>query len=96
MHLSNAYRTGYYENKPEIATYVELSYTCEGEEAVTRQAQTLSAAQELAHQANLFWDTPLEKELFLHDVLCEETVYLAESPDPYSAAGPLLEGHAVC
>lgn len=87
--LSGAYRVGYYQNKPQEAIYIELSYTM----PVSAQRDTVQAAGHMAEKA---LGDELQREWILHDLLCQKTVYDAEGPNAHNAYGALVEGRAVC
>lgn len=87
--LSDAYRVGYYQNKPQEAIYIELSYTM----PVVAQRETVQAAGNLAEQAV---GDELQREWILHDLLCRQTTYDMEAANAHNAYGALVEGRAVC
>ena len=87
--LSGAYRVGYYQNKPQEAIYIELSYTM----PIPAQRETVQAAGHMAEQAA---GDEWQREETLHDLLCQQTTYDMEAGNAHNAYGALVEGRAVC
>lgn len=87
--LSGAYRVGYYQSKPQEAIYIEMSYTM----PISAQRDTVQAAGHMAQQAT---GDEVQREIYLHDLLCLQTTYDMDAANAHSAYGALVEGRAVC
>ncbi len=87
--LSGAYRVGYYQSKPQEAIYIEMSYTM----PISAQRDTVQAAGHMAQQAA---GDEVQREIYLHDLLCLQTTYDMDAANAHSAYGALVEGRAVC
>lgn len=80
---------GYLQSKPDEASYIHFSYIM----PVERQDEMIRTAQQWAEQAQ---GDAFERELFLHDLLCRQTVYDSSAVHAHSAFGALMDGRAVC
>ncbi len=88
FHLDRNYSVGYYQLRPDRATYVEPSYRVDAAQAAGLRA-TLYA------QAYLLADAD-SSPLALHDHICAAASYGGETELRHTAAGALLEGQATC
>jgi hypothetical protein len=84
----------YYRNKPEEATDILMEYTMTAEEEQSILEDLFGTAQRMVDSApteNLF-----ERELYLHDALCDLVTYDLTTYSNSTAAVALLEGKATC
>ncbi len=88
FHLDRNYSVGYYQLRPDQATYVEPTYRLDAAQAAELRAV-------LYAQAYLLADAD-PSPLALHDHLCETVSYGGETELRHTAAGALLEGRATC
>jgi len=91
--LQNEYALGYYQHRPEVATYAELRYIVTGEALHSLRRALLSAAVELVHGMT---GDDFARELALHDALCARVSYDLSAPNAHNAYGALVEGRAAC
>ena len=67
-------------------------------DAATCRRQTddlLEKAREIVAQADSLPDA-YDQELYFHDYICQNTIYLTQEDDGYTAYNALVEGRAVC
>ncbi|MGN1020056.1 MAG: transglutaminase domain-containing protein [Aristaeellaceae bacterium] len=87
--LDDRCRVRYASNAPEVAIGVTLVYA----RALETQDVLLAEAQAMAAQAT---GTAWERELTLHDLLCDAAEYDLEAPNQQTAYGALVDGRAGC
>lgn len=87
--LENRYAVGYYQDEPDIALYVTLSYSLTQEQ----QTELLRRAAEMA--ASVSGDD-WQRAVQLEERLCTGTVYRTDAPSCDNAYGALVDGAAVC
>lgn len=91
--LQNEYALGYYQHRPEVATYAELRYIVTGEALHSMRRALLSAADALVYGVT---GGDFARELALHDALCARVSYDLSGPNAHNAYGALAEGRAAC
>ena len=91
--LQSEYALGYYQHRPEVATYAELRYSVTGEALQAMRKALLSAAEGLVNAAK---GDDFARELALHDALCARVSYDLSAPNAHNAYGALAEGRAAC
>ena len=91
--LQSEYALGYYQHRPEVATYAELRYTVTDEALQRMREALLSAANELVYGAK---GDDFARELYLHDTICARVTYDLSASNAHNAYGALVEGRAGC
>ena len=87
--LDDCYRITYARSQPEVAEWVELTYA----RPLETQTILLNAAKTMAVQAE---GSAWERELILHDMLCNAATYDLNAPNQDTAYGALVDGRAGC
>ncbi|MGN0779110.1 MAG: transglutaminase domain-containing protein [Aristaeellaceae bacterium] len=87
--LGEQYSISYYQHEPDVVTAVSLTY----DQPLATQDVLLTTAQAMVAQVT---GTAWDRELALHDMLCEMTTYDLTAPHPDTAYGALVEGRATC
>ena len=87
--------TGYrYLNNGETVTALSVDYLYSGQELATKKLEFEAAVEEILSGMDST-ASEFEKELYLHDVLAEQIVYI-EDANAHNSYGALVEGRAVC
>ena len=87
--LDDCYRITYARSQPEVAEWVELTYA----RPLETQTILLDAAKTMAAQAE---GSAWERELILHDMLCNAATYDLNAPSQSTSYGALVDGRAGC
>lgn len=87
--LDTEYSIRYYQQTPQLAEEIHLSYTL----TPAQQAEAFAAAVDMAGATR---GEDFAREQYLHDALCRQVTYDAAAPHSHSAYGALVEGRAVC
>ena len=87
--LNAQYGILYYMDAPDKAFSMELQYVMPTE----HQQQLVEVARQVADGA---YGDEFEREVYLHNWLCQHTLYDLEAPHAHNAWGALMEGRAVC
>lgn len=88
FHLHRSYTVSYYQNKPDVATAVNVQYRMSGEAAQVTRAAMYEAAMNILAYA----DTPEA----IHDALAARVTYGGTTEMRHTAAAALLTGQATC
>ena len=88
FHLARSYSIGYWQNRPDEAAYVQLSYLMGAEESHIMRSRLYTRAKELVRSH------PSPQKL--HDLLLERVSYGGDVDLRHTAAGALLQGMATC
>lgn len=87
--LRHQYSLAYYQDTPDRAFAVELQYVM----PLENQQRLVDMARQIADGA---YGDEFQREVYLHNWLCEHTVYDLEAEHAHDAWGALMEGRAVC
>lgn len=87
--LGGEYSVGYYRSAPGEAIHIDLNYVL----PLPARQEVLQTAAAMADQA---YGDEFERELVLHDMLCDRVTYDGTGANAHNAYGALAEGRAVC
>ena len=91
--LNTSYKYGY--NKSNAVVQVQLSFGISSDQLETAQTQFNSVVDSIATAASAY-STDIEKELYIHDAICELTTYDTNADLNQSAYSALINGSTVC
>lgn len=87
--LQNKYSLAYYQDTPDKAFAIELKYVM----PLENQQKMVDFARQVADGA---YGDEFQREVYLHNWLCQHTVYDLAAEHAHDAWGALMEGRAVC
>ena len=93
FHLSKQINYTYYSDRREAVLKPTYLYSQADYNALA--AQLRSIAKTVKDRMTSV-PTALERELWIHDLLCKKVTYVDDGPESHTIVGPLLRGRGVC